>query len=279
MKKYKNLIIGFVIFLLVTGLNLVNAYITNPNKITIREERIYSSKIDKNANGMTIAYFADLHYGTLVNEDKLNTLIDALNSVGPDVVIFGGDLVDSSVKLNKEISNILIDNLSKLTYRFGKYAVLGDEDQANKDLLKEIYLESGFELLENGNRKLYLNNSLPVNLVGIDSIYYGKPDIATSFNSIDSSYFTLVVTHCPDLYLNLKNNYGDYILSAHSLGGPVNFPVFNLIDRPEGAKSFFSGKHRDDKNTLDITNGVGLKDSKTRFFADSEVVFYKLYSK
>ena len=55
-------------------------------------------------------------------------LVKEINLTKPDIVLFTGDLVDKNTEYNKEIDNILIENLKNINAYYGKYYVNGDED-------------------------------------------------------------------------------------------------------------------------------------------------------
>lgn len=47
------------------------------------------------------------------------------------------------------------------------------------------------------NTNDYENNVTAVNLIGIDSQIGGNPDISIAFENVDTSAYTIVLTHAP----------------------------------------------------------------------------------
>lgn len=266
----KNRIIYIILGLIFClGLCSLNAYSINTNQLKLRQEEIKSDKFDESLNGKLIAYFTDLKYGTFINDEMLNKLDKKLSDFNPDIIIFGGDLIDGNLDHEKEES--LLNFLTNLKAPYGKYAILGDED--NNDYLNDLYQKSNFNILNNTNEKIYIDSKKYFNLIGIDT---KNKDIDAAYNNINILDFNLVVTHYPDSFNDLPLEKTDYVLAGHSLGGQVYIPLINLFTRQEGYNSYIKGKHVKNNTTLDISNGIGYENKKVRFLADSELVLYKL---
>ena len=53
--------------------------------------------------------------------------------------------------MNNSDINFLIGEFSKIEAKYGKYAILGDNDYSNKDIVTNIYIQSDFMLLDNSS--------------------------------------------------------------------------------------------------------------------------------
>lgn len=268
MKNKKYLVICIITAVIIIALLLINALVVNPHQLKVREERIKTS--ENNLDSFLIAYFADLHYGKNFKEKDLDGLVNKLNDIKPDILIFGGDLL-SDIEI--EDIEYLKEGLSSLYAKYGKFAVLGDEDFINNEAIN-ILKDCDFTILDNKNEKIYVNGSF-INVVGIDPIVNGNPNIEIAYEGVNHDYYTIVVSHCPDIASSLQFDKTNLILSAHTLGGPVYIPLINYFYRPSGAKVYYKGKNNVKGVTLDITNGVGTKNKDIRLFADAEIVLYK----
>ena len=120
-KKWK---IIFLVILIIATLFILLRYIGNMG-IKVKEYKIINNNIG-NFYGLKIVHVTDLHYG-MTNEKKLKKLVKEINLTKPDIVLFTGDLVDKNTEYNKEIDNILIENLKNINAYYGKYYVNGDE--------------------------------------------------------------------------------------------------------------------------------------------------------
>lgn len=275
MKKTWKIIIGILVSILFILLCIYNMTVTNTTDIKVREETITSSKIDSNIDGLIVAYFSDLHYGTYTNKDDLALIKEKINNIDPDIIIFGGDLIDKAIDGNSQAD--LTNTLKSLNAKYGKYAVLGDKDHEYSEQVSSILDESDFKLITNTNNRIYINGSF-IELIGIDSSVSGLPDVTSAYEGTNSIYYTFVVSHCPDIFDSLDLSKTDYVLSGHTLGGQVYIPLINLFYRPSGALNYYHGKYIQNGVTLDITNGIGTMKNDIRLFADAEIVIYKLKS-
>ena len=91
----KKIILIILIVLCLIGTVVYKSVYYNPHNLTIRTEEIKSSKIDSSLDGTRLVYFTDLHFGEFTKEDDVNKCVDLINKLDPDVVVFGGDLIDN----------------------------------------------------------------------------------------------------------------------------------------------------------------------------------------
>lgn len=266
-KKITAIIIAALILILGA---YYNATKVNTKQIKIRQETIVSDKIDEDLDGLLVVYFSDLFYGKYIDSSFVNQAVEKINLFKPDVIIFGGNLVEQNID-----QEALTQALSSLQAKHGKYATLGESDGA---LAKEILQHSGFNILENESQLIMADKNSSINIVGIDHIVEGQPDPAKAFSSVNTSRYTFAVCHCPDIFDTIENYEFDYLLCGHSLGGQIYFPIIDLFFRDDGCRNHYRGKLTSRNRTLDITNGLGRTGHNARLFADAEIVMYTLRS-
>lgn len=272
MDMVKKLIIIISCLLLVIGLCIFNAKVINIKQIKVRQEIIKSEKINDNLNDFLIAYFSDLHYGTFINQEFVNEVINTINNYDVDIVIFGGDLFDSP-NISLEDKTFFIQQLKSIKANYGKYAVLGECD-TNDITTTQILKDADFTILNNSNISISVDKKSSINIIGISDV-----NDMNAFSGVDSNNYTFVISHFPDCYDNVKDYNFDYMLAGHSHGGQVYLPIINLFTRDKGCEKYFHGKYKEDNKILDITNGLGRSKYNARFLADSEIVMYRLNSK
>lgn len=253
----------------------LSATITNTKQITSRQEILKNSKHGLNDETIQIVYFSDLYYTNFIDSEFLNNAINKINLYKPEIIIFGGDLIDKSKSstissINKEE---LIQALKSLDAKYGKYAVLGENDDEQAiDVLKQ----ADFKVLSNESFEARTNKDNVINIIGINSNVDDIANCDNAFIGVNQNNYTLVVAHHPDTLNNVINQNFDYMLAGHTRGGQIYFPIISLFSRDYGCKEFFRGKHTKSGKTLDITNGLGRTKYNARFLADSEIVAYRL---
>ncbi len=279
MKLKKWFIIGGMAAVIL-ALLIYNVFYINIKTITAVTKTYTSEKISDDLDGLTVIFFSDLHYGTAVKEAEVKKLTTIINSFDPDIVLFGGDLIDDSdaYVFAQNEKDELVASLKDIDARYGKYAVLGNHDLGSSSIHETAVsiLNSGdFEILTNSNTRIRIGNDF-VNIVGIDSLILGEPDIEKAYSDIDDGQFTISLCHTPDVFDDISKT--DIMFAGHSHGGQVYLPLLETLYRPNGAKKYFKGEYRKDDMLLDITNGVGTTLYDARFLADSEIIVYRLTS-
>ena len=77
-------------------------------------------------DGFRIVQFSDLHIGTLVRpEREMNRLVDTINALRPDLVVFSGDLVNVR---STELTSDVLAILGRLRAPYGVISTLGNHD-------------------------------------------------------------------------------------------------------------------------------------------------------
>ena len=278
--KIKRILAIILVLLLVTGLCLVNAFLVNPKQVTIREEIWTSDKFREDIDGWNVAFFSDLCYGSYSGIEHAEKAQKLINDFQPEVVLFGGDLLLQGSELSEEEEEALISCLKGMSARYGKYAVLGDRDlssEEQKEKVTSILQAAGFRILSGNSGRVYAGKDSYINIVGIDPM--SEEQCSSAFEGVNTLNYTIVLTHCPDIFYSLPKDKCDSVLSGHSLGGQVYLPVISFFNRDEGCRNYYRGKITLGNTVMDITNGLGMAKEKVRFLADSEVVFYQLKRK
>ena len=264
-------ILLIVVALFISGfLIYFNTTKVNPFQLKIRDEVIVSPKINNKIDGLLIGYFSDVRFNELDNEELFLKAVNALKDFKPDVIIFGGDMFSISPS-ESDLEKVRLA-LSDLKPRYGKYAVLGELDRKYIEQITQLYEDTNIIILDNDNVLIGLDNDSFINLIGLDLNH----DHQSCFSGINSDYYTLVCGHYPDSFDEISDYPFDYMLAGHSLGIQLNIPLVNLFTRDEGFEIYAHGKTIRNGHTLDITNGVGMKERKARFLSDGEIVFYRL---
>ena len=92
-KPRKGVKIILFIILILFLLFLYARYI-NTHGFTVKEIAVINKNLNEAYNGLKIVQFSDLHYGRTTFEDDLSDVIDKINYINPDIIVFTGDLFD-----------------------------------------------------------------------------------------------------------------------------------------------------------------------------------------
>ena len=260
-------------------LSYFNATKANPNQLKVREETIRSKKINEDLDGFLVVFFSDMNYGDFFDRKKLERMSETVNSFKPDLILFGGDLIDEvETPMSQEERDFLQESLRSLYARYGKFAVLGDEDMISEDKIKNILEEAEFEVLNNQIKVIGIAPEARINIIGLNNSKNADPD-PSILADIDASAYSLVISHCPDLFEEVKGYNVDYMCAGHSRNGQIYIPLINFLYRDAGCQKHYRGKYTRNNTTLDISSGVGQNRYNIRLNSDPEIVIYKLKSR
>ncbi|MGL6105000.1 metallophosphoesterase [Romboutsia sp.] len=240
----------------------------------------YDVQVPEGVSKSKIVFFSDTHFGKMYDQSNIEKIVKKINSQKPDIVIFGGDLLDNYAR-DKSLLDLeyLSNNLASIKANYGKYAILGNNDYSDGaiNVYNEIMNSSGFSVIKNDNVFI---DKLGIKLIGFDDLLLGDTD--PSFYSIKSEDFNIILSHEPDVAnkINLKN-YG-LMLSGHSHGGQVSIPYITQKILPAGAKEYIKGRYNNVgiNNNIDlfVSKGIGMTLVPFRLFNIPEIMVLDLTS-
>lgn len=257
---------------------LVYAHEVEPRLLEVNTLPMNHPLIPNNFDGMTIVQFSDTHLGFQYTLGQLKKLIDKINSLHPDVILFTGDLMDAPNQY-KERSKIA-PILAKLHAPFGKYCIYGNHDHGGygSNLYRDIMKSANFTVLLNEAKSIQKDGS-QIYLVGIDDAMLGRPDLAAAHKKVPQNVFTLLLSHAPDL-ADIASTYPiHWQLSGHSHGGQVKIPFFGALVTPPFARKYTEGLYTvGEKNRLNlyVNRGLGTTRLPFRFMAKPEITLFVL---
>lgn len=195
-----------------------------------------SKKLPASFDGYRIAQISDLHLGTWGNDTTfISNLVDSVNGLKPDLIVFTGDLVNQKSSEVKPFINIL----SRLQAKDGVYSVFGNHDYGdyvnwkskedkdrNLNLLKKYEKQAGWKMLNNAHVYLHRGQD-SIALIGVEN--WGEPPFA-QYGDINKAYpatngshlkdgtFKILLTHNPEHWVRetRKETNIDLTLSGHT---------------------------------------------------------------
>lgn len=278
MKKFFKFL--FYLVLIATITCLCARYIGTTGLVT-KEYKIESSDISVSFDGLKIVHFSDLHYLRVINSDSLKVIIDEINLINPDIVFFTGDLIDKDFDISDGEKNKLINLLSDINSKYGKYAVIGNHDYVkDEELLNDIFVSSEFNLMKNSYDIIYSNNNDKLFIGGLDTYSYNKADIDKTmeyFYDNEDIGYKIILVHEPDYADTIVGKYDvDLILSGHSHNGQINIPYIKELFLPFGSKKYYDEYYSLDNTNLYVSSGIGESRINLRLFNRPSINFYRI---
>ncbi len=280
-QKYALIIVSILLVISLTmDVALFRAIYINPNRVQVNYETLSSTLIPESMDDVTILYFTDLQYGEYENQKRVENLFDEINDLHPDIVIFGGDLMDTNTEESDETKAFLVSMLQSIDAPLGKFAVYGEKDLLNdtrKQAVKDIYKEGQVELLHNKKVSISNYSTSNIRLVGLTS----SKGIDSSFKDISGSTYNLLVTHKPDTLADedLASKSVSFALTGHSHGTQISYPITGGYKDVDGATTINRKKKKNLSFDYLISSGAGNTNVNARLNATPEIVYFTLSHK
>ncbi|WP_291245463.1 metallophosphoesterase [Fournierella sp.] len=264
----------WVLFWIVLAALLAGLYarFVEPNLLVVRRLSFQAQGI---AADCRVVFFTDTHFGEDKSVDSAKQLADHINRLEPDLVIFGGDLLDNYARDREQLDlELLRQQLSNIEAPGGKYAVWGNHDWGGGAArIYQKFMEScGFRVLKNESLLL---EEYQLQLLGYDDYLTGE--LGGQLPAFAEGVFPLLVAHEPytaQLLSGIPER--ALMLSGHTHGGQVGIPWIARRILPPGSGGFVRGLYAlDDAEhsaQIYVSSGIGTTRLPLRLLSPPEIV-------
>ena len=277
MIKFFKYILGII--LIIIGIILYARFIGTMGFDT-KEYTIYDSQLPNGFDGIKIVHFSDIHYNRAINKNKIEKIVEEINLIKADIVVFTGDLIDKDMNITNDDYNYLTKAFKKINAKYGKFAILGNHDYQEMEQIKQVFNESDFKYLENNYEIIYNEKNEKIFIGGIGNVSYGLDDVDKTmeyFNSNNDIDYKILLVHEPDISNEIIDNYNvNLILAGHSHNGQIRLPIIGAIYTPPGAKNYYDEHYIIDGTNLYISSGIGVCTVNYRLWNRPSINFYRL---
>ncbi|MGN1342088.1 MAG: metallophosphoesterase [Bacilli bacterium] len=277
----KKIIRFLFILLLIILLFIIYARYEGTNGLITKEYKLETADISNSFDGIKIVHFSDLHYKRIINKDRTKEIVDEINLINPDIVIFTGDLIDKDFEVNKQDIEDLTLLLNSINSKYGKYAIIGNHDYVrDDDILNDIYNNSGFTLLKNSYDVIYGDNNDKLFIGGVDTYSYDKADIDKTMEYFEDSEdigYKIILVHEPDYVDTITSKYNvNLVLAGHSHNGQINIPFVKEMFLPYGSNKYYENYYIVNDTPLYVSSGIGESRINFRLFNRPSINFYRI---
>lgn len=280
-EKESHFFLNTIIFIviIITMIFLYAKYI-GIKGIEIKEYKVESNILSENFSGVKIVHFSDLLYKSTINDEDVLELVDKINLLKPDIVVFTGDLVNKNIKLNEKEREFLINSLSNINVTIGKYAIYGDYDFEYE--YDDIMSKSDFIILDNEYEEIFYKTNESIYLVGLPSSIKENIYMNDAFKFYDENNrkYVIVLIHDGNTikYIDESNYEVDLILGGHSLNGSIVLPFYGGLFKDKYSYKYVDNYYSKGITNIYISSGLGTNDYKYRFNNKPSFNLYRLKS-
>ncbi|USK58293.1 metallophosphoesterase [Peribacillus asahii] len=248
----------------------------NTKDIVINKLKINAQLSNQHHPKLNILQLSDLHLENI--SISPNELYEKLKDEPIDLIALTGDFLDRKRTIPKLIP--YLKTLNQLRPKYGIYAVLGNHDY----VLRSKNLKVLIETLEKYNCKVLQNETDIISVQGTQVNIIGIDDFSTKRSNIEAAYkgitfgTNLVLTHDPNIVLNMKNYHFDYLLAGHFHGGQICYPkAYHLVKMGKLARmNMIKGFHMQDGKPFYISEGLGQTGVNIRVGSRPEMTLHEL---
>lgn len=296
--RYAKWVVGLSFCTIVACVMVVGVVHTR-KALTVKSIEISSERLPQSFDGYRIAFFSDLHIGTMPSVVAMcRKIAEYVNLLDADLVVFGGDLIN--VRYD-ELTRRLQTILGEIEARDGVVAVLGNHDtgvyvrdtvalpiEENTRLLVERMKAMGWRVM-NDESELIVRGDDTITLTGVgfsrellkhrhSANVADSLDLQPVYEGVSRERFNITISHMPQLWRKIAAlGYGDLVLSGHTHAmqmkgciGDYKFSPAQFMYRE------WSGLYKEDSSHLYITDGVGNVGFHLRIGAPPEVTLLTL---
>jgi len=248
---------------------LVNAYNYQFRKVSIKFPNLPDA-----FNGFKIIQLSDIHSGSFTKTEPLVKVIEKINAVNADVILFTGDLVNNVASEMEPFMNVFDKLKAKHgvisitgNHDYGDYVRWDSEEEKKENFRKFIatHKNLGWDLLLNENRILERNGE-KIAIIGVENwggghfAKYGKFDAA--YKGTEEIPFKILLSHDPSSWdSRVKKEFPetDLTLSGHTHG--AQFGVENKWLKWSPSQYIYkqwAGLYNEGKQFLYVNRGFGF---------------------
>ena len=267
------------------ALALLWGFAVEPKLLTVSEISFTDTRLPAALEGIRAVYISDVHVGPYYSEADVERLVKRIGELDPDIVFFGGDLVQRAGDVEAVDRERVARAFAALEPRLGKFAVLGNHDirtPVMQAIAEAMLRGGGFTLLYNSAAEaapgFFVAGTAPWPDEGEDSPR-NQADVTQVAWTTDGGAFSLLLSHEPEqAHKNAQYPFA-LQLSGHTHGGQVNFPFAGFVYKKAGMGDYLSGFYDAGDLRMYVSRGVGTSVVRVRFFAPPEIVVLTLHGK
>jgi len=251
-----------------TSLILTTAGFFNARRLRLRTINVNIAKKAGDRQTLKIVMASDIHLGAIIGIPRLQEVVNKINSLKPDIILFAGDVVDEDTSIVIEKGMAVF--LKKLKAPLGVYAVTGNHEYIkNKKQAVGFLRDGGITVLEDRVIKVadsfYLAGRKDMLAKNLGK---GRKELADILQGIDSTKPLILLDHQPFRLEQAETNGVDLQLSGHTHHGQM-FP-FNLLTKKIFEQSW--GYLKKGSTHYYISCGVGTWGPPVRIGSVPEIV-------
>jgi predicted MPP superfamily phosphohydrolase len=246
-----------------------------PYNYWISENDIFIRDLGTAFDGFRITQLTDVHHSRILGIDEVRRVVSLAQQTKPDMFVLTGDYSTSYRRYIEPCA----EALAALSAPEGVWAVLGNHDHYTDPELTTRALERNHISVLNNAHTTLGRGSEALQLSGIDDWTWNATDWSGAFSGLDAKTPTVLLSHQPGVLDLAQTSDVSLIVSGHTHGGQLNFPVLGMPARRfTNDLKYARGLFRRGETQLYVSSGTGVIGLPLRFGARPEIAVLRLRS-
>lgn len=208
---------------------------SNKYNYRIKRKKLHFDNLPAAFRGMKIVFISDIHAGSFTNKEQVNHGVDMILNEKPDIIMFGGDLVNDMALEMDDYKDVF----SRLKAPMGVFSVFGNHDYGeyvrwpnhgitkaqNLLNLEKVHAEMGWTLLRN-RHVIIEKDGDRIPIIGVENWSNHKRfpkygDLYKAHAGTENFPFKILISHDPshwDAQIRPEFPDIDLTLSGHTHG-------------------------------------------------------------
>lgn len=265
---------GLVAAPLVT-VSAVAAYsqLVEPYNYWISETDIFIRDLPERFEGFRITQLTDIHHSRILALNEVRRVVSLAQQTRPDMFVLTGDYSTSYRRYIEPCA----EALSSLNAPEGVWAVLGNHDHHTDPELTTRALERHHIAVLNNAHTSLQRGPDSLQFSGIDDWSWNATDWPRAFAGLKENTPTILLSHQPTVLDLEETRKVALILSGHTHGGQLKFPLLGAPARfvTQDLK-YARGLFRSGETQLYVSTGTGVIGLPLRFGVRPEIAVLRL---
>ncbi|HEY0366878.1 MAG TPA: metallophosphoesterase [Pyrinomonadaceae bacterium] len=251
------------------------ARLIEPYNYLISETDILIRDLPQAFEGFRITQLTDIHHSRILGINEVRRVIGLAQQTKPDMFVLTGDYSTSYRRYIEPCA----EALSLLNAPEGVWAVLGNHDHYTDAELTTRALQRNHIAVLNNAYTTVQRGSDAIQLSGIDDWTWNATDWVKAFSGLKANLPTILLSHQPTVLDFEQTKNVSLILSGHTHGGQLNFPLLGAPARLFTKDLRYArGLFRRGETQLYVSTGTGVIGLPLRFGVRPEIAVLRLVS-
>jgi len=248
------------------------ADLVEPYNYEVTEREIFIRDLPQGFDGFRITQVSDVHHSRIVSIEEVRRVVVLAQRTRPDMFALTGDYTT----LSRRFIHPCVEELGRLSAPEGVWAVLGNHDhKTGARPTVQALEEAHINVIDNRNT-IIRRGVDELQLAGVGDWLWAKDDWGKALGGVDQNRPTILLSHQPHVFDLPHTKNVSLILSGHTHGGQISFPLIGSPIQIIKQFHYVRGLYKKDGAQLYVSRGTGMIGVPLRFGARPEIAVLRL---